>query len=223
MSNEKQNFWNQKVGGSPLALGILVFYIVVKYINAGWSYNFLWYSIWFGGIIINALITDLFQNTETWIWNSMKEIERKDIKDEYKFKLLKDQLKIAVERYDTVFFMINGKDWKKIFNRIINGSITVKELIVIGLYAIFDLVLKNGYLSITEPYDVAILFGVLIILKILDANSGFASLVAEMYKQLYDEEYTSTTMNTIRSYIRQLCLIFHIEYDPGVIETISKK
>lgn len=210
---DKQKLWNKKVGGLPLGIAILVLYIGFKIVNVGISPTFFWYSFWFTTIIINALLTDLFQNVDTWIFNSMYEIERKDIKDEMKFEILKEQLGIAVNRYDTVFFAVNGKKFGKIFKRVIKGSITVKELIVIFLYAIYDLVLKMGYLSMLDPYDIFILFTALVGLKIIDANSGFASIVTEMYGKLFNETYTSTTLATIRGYIRQLCLLFHIDYE----------
>ena len=211
--SEKENFWNKKVGGIALGIGILILYIGVKYVNVGVSAAFYWYGLWFFAIIINALLTDLFQNTENWIFNSMYEIERKDIDDDMKFQILRDQLAIAVNRYDTVFFMVNGSDIKSTLKRIFKGSITVKELIVIFLYAMYDLVLKGGYLSMLDPYDISILLGALVGLKIIDAKSGFVSLVTEMYNKDLNEKYTSITLESIRGYIRQLCHLFHINYE----------
>jgi len=211
--SEKQSFWNRKVGGVALGITILILYIGFKVVNVGISPTFFWYSFWFFSIIINALMTDLFQNTETWIFNSMHEIERKDIDDKLKFDILKEQLGIAVNRYDSIFFAVNGKDWGKIFKRIWGGSITVKELIVVFLYAIYDLVLKSGYLSMLDPWDIMIVFSCLIGLKIIDAKTGFAGLVTEMYNKAFKEEYTSTTLNVIRGYIRQICLLFHINFE----------
>lgn len=194
----------------------MVFYIGIKYVNVRLSSAFIWYSLWFTGIIINALMSDLFQNTENWIFNSMYEIERKDITDIQKMKMLKEQLTIAVNRYDTIFFAINGKDWKAIFKRIYKGSITVKELIVITVYMLYDLVLKSGYLTLADPWDVTILLGILIFLKIIDSDAGFSSLVVEMYQKAFNEKYTSTTLDTIKGYIYQICNIFHINYDEAV-------
>lgn len=151
----------------------------------------------------------------------MYEIERKDITDKQKFKILKDQLQIAVNRFDTVFYNINGKNGKTILTRIIKGSITVKELIVISLYALYDLVLKGGYLKMVDPYDIMVIFVVLVVLKIIDANSGFTQLVTEMYKRAFEDTYTSTTLDTIKGYIRQLCQLFDIEYNKDIIESIT--
>jgi len=222
IGNEKQTFWNQKAGGLSLGIVILALYAGFKFVNVRVTFEFFWYISWFGAIIINALLTDLFQNTETWIYNSMKEIENKDIDDKQKLKILKDQLTIAVNRYDTVFFAINGKDMNKIFTRIIKGSITVKELIVIALYALYDLVLRSGYLSLTEPFDISALFIALVLLNIIGAKSGFANLVVEMYNTAFNKTYTSTTMNTLKGYIRQLCQLFDIEYDETIITEINK-
>jgi len=198
-----------------LALGItiLLVYMSFKFINVQLSWSFLWYSLWFGGIVMSALMTELFQNTDTWIYNSLYEIEKKNITDEMKFKIIKEQLQIAVNRYDTVFFAINGKDVNSVLKRIIGGSITVKELILISLYALYDLVLKGGYLSLIDPYDISVVFIVLVLLRVMDANSGFANLVVEMYNKAFNEKYTSTTLTTLTGYIRQLCLLFHIDYN----------
>jgi len=205
---EEEQFWNRKVGGISLAILLIIGYIGFKFARVRLTADFYWYSIWFCVIIINALVSDLFENTDSWIFNSLKSIEEQKITPEEKIKQIRIQLDIAVNKYSSVFFMINKN---KFFTRIFHGRITVKEVIVIFLYAMYDLVLRDANLSIIAPYDIMLLFGVMIILRILDASKGFTSLVASMYDEAFKDRDASITMDIITDYIKQLCNFYNKE------------
>ncbi len=205
---EEENFWNRKVGGFSLALLFIIGYIGFKSARAEFNTNFYWYCTWFVVIIINALVSDLFESTDSWIFNSLKAIEEQKITPEEKIKQIRIQLEIAVNKYSSVFFMVNKS---KIFSRIVHGKITTKEVIIIFLYAMYDLVLRDANLSIIAPYDIALMFGVMIILRIVDASKGFTSLVANMYDEVFKERDPNITLDIIRDYITQLCNFYNKE------------
>ena len=129
---EEENFWNRKVGGISLAILFIIGYIGFKFARSQLTADFYWYSVWFIVIIINALVSDLFESTDSWIFNSLKSIEEQKISSEEKIKQIRIQLDIAVNKYSSVFFMINKN---KFFSRIVHGRITVKEILVLFLYA----------------------------------------------------------------------------------------
>ena len=207
---EKEKLVNRKVGGISLAILLIIGYIGFKWARVGIVADFIWYSIWFCVIIINALVSDLFESNDAWIFNSLKSIEVQKITPEEKIKQIRIQLGIAVNKYSSVFYIVNKN---KFISKIVHGRITVKEVIVIFLYAIYDLVLRNANLSIIEPYDIIILFGVMITLRIIDASKGFASLIANMYDEVFKDRDANITMDIISDYITQLCNFYNSEME----------
>ena len=207
---EKEKLINRKVGGISLAILLIIGYIGFKWARVGIVADFMWYSTWFCVIIINALVSDLFESNDAWIFNSLKSIEVQKITPEEKIKQIRIQLDIAVNKYSSVFYIVNKN---KFMSKVIHGRITVKEVIVIFLYAIYDLVLRNANLSIIEPYDIIILFGVMITLRIIDASKGFASLIANMYDEVFKDRDANITMDIISDYITQLCNFYNSEME----------
>jgi len=195
---KKTDFLSDKVGGFGLGIVILTAYIGYKFSLIGFitpegliNPEFTWYVVWFTGIVFSALSTDLFVNNKLWIENAMENVMRLDLSVAQRVAIIKQQLEIAVDRYLAVFLLVNGFDtvWKRLkvnFSKIYKGSITVKELLIIVVYALWDLVIRNGLTNLENPLDICVLFFGLMVLKIVNANSGFASLVAEMYKEIDD-------------------------------------
>ena len=218
------NFFNRKVGGFGLGIIIIAAYAGFKYTLSGFpigdiyvNEDFLWYCAWFIAIILSALATDLFVNKEVWVKMTMESLARTDINPEEKIAIIKTQLTIEVDRYQSIFMMVNGFEsrLKRIgasLAKITKGSITVKELIVVFMYAMWDLVIREGATNLETPYDVLVLFGGIIVLKIVDANSGFAQLVTNMYKEAYSDKDASIKLTLIGNYIKELANQYDIEY-----------
>jgi len=88
----------------------------------------------------------------------LKNISTMNATPDEKMKLIKFQLSQAVSRHYTVFMQVNGftNTFKKLIanvGKITKGIITVKELILIVAWAIYDLVVRGGMLSlILEGY-----------------------------------------------------------------------
>lgn len=219
------DFFNRQVGKFGLGIVIIVAYIGFKFALGGYviDQDFLWYSVWFALIILSALATDLFVNNETWVESTMQSIARDDISSEEKIVIIKNQLTIEVARYQSIFMSINGFDTrlKKIvasITKIYKGSITVKEILVIVFYALWDLVVREGVANLESPYDVMILFLGIVALKIVDANSGFAQLVTNMYNEAYSDKDADIKLTFIANYIKELANQYDIEY---TVKTIS--
>jgi len=169
------------------------------------------------GIVFSALATDLFVNNKLWVENAMENVMRVDLSVDQRVAIIKQQLEIAVDRYLSVFLLVNGIDsiWKRIqinFKKIYKGSITVKELLIIVVYALWDLVLRNGLTNLENPFDICVLFFGLMVLKIVDANSGFASLVAEMYKEIDDNKNQEVILTSWANYIKQLANLYDLTF-----------
>ncbi len=219
MSEKKKMDWfNQKVGGFGLAIVILTVYVGYKFSLIGTiTPAFAWYVIWFTGIIFSALSTDLFVNNKLWVENAMENITRIDLSTDQRVAVIKQQLEIAVDRYLTVFLMVNGIDsaikkaWINV-KKIYKGCITIKELLIIVVYALWDLVIRNGLPNLENPLDICVLFFGLMVLKIVDADSGFASLVAEMYKEIDDSTNQDVILTSWANYIKQLANLYDLTY-----------
>lgn len=216
---KKMDFLNEKVGGFGLAIVILTAYVGYKFSMIGYvTPEFTWYVVWFTGIVFSALATDLFVNNKLWIENAMENVMRKDLNVAQRVAIIKQQLEIAADRYLSVFLLVNGFDsiWKRVqvnFKKIYKGSITVKELLIIVVYALWDLVIRNGLTNLENPLDICVLFFGLMILKIVNANSGFASLVAEMYKEIDDNKDQEATLTSWANYIKQLANLYDLTYE----------
>lgn len=216
---KKADFFNRKVGGFGLAIVILTAYIGYKWSLIGTiTPEFTWYVVWFTGIIFSALATDLFVNNKLWIENAMENVMRMDLSVDQRVAVIKQQLEIAVDRYLSVFLLVNGLDsiFKRLrvnVSKIYKGCITVKELLIIVIYALWDLVIRNGLPNLENPLDICVLFFGLMVLKIVDANSGFASLVAEMYKEIDDNKNQDVILTSWGNYIKQLANLYDLTYD----------
>jgi hypothetical protein len=220
---------NRKAGGLGLALIVIVAYIGIKYSITRLNPNFIWYSCWFTIIVLNALAVDLFSNKgDIWIYNSLRDIEQKqNINSEEKLNLIKYHLDQAVKRYMSVFLLVNGFEtkWiriKKEIKKILTGVITIKELLIIVAYALYDLFFRSGLIDIVAPWDVLVLFSVLTMIKIVDASKGFPSLVAEMYREAKKEGNYEQRLEVIGSYIKQLGALFNINYDKEAITKLKQ-
>jgi len=165
---------------------------------------------------MGALMVDLFENVESWILHSMQIVENKALTKQERIEMIRNQLDIAVDRYMAVFLLVNGFEslLHKIgtdISKIFKGIITVKELIVIIAYALYDLVIRDGTLSFLYPYDIGIIFLGLVVLKVVDARAGVAEIIAEMYKEAAEIKNMDNTLNKITEYIKELAHIYHIE------------
>ena len=212
------DFFNKKVGGFGLGLVIISAYIGFKFKITGLNDVFLWYTIWFIAIVFSALAADLFQKNDDWIYNSLKNIETMNISSEEKMKLFRFQLSQAVSRWYTVFMQVNGfsSTFKKLLantGKIFKGIISIKELLILVLWAMYDLVLRGGILSFTNPFDILFLFTGLVGLKIVDASKGFPSLVADMYKESMEERDSSLGLTIMEAFIVQLGYLFAAEQE----------
>lgn len=208
-------WYNKKAGGLGLGLLIIIAYISIKVIKLGFTLNLFWTSLWFMGLVLAALLTDLFENIDSWVQQSFKIVENQNLSKEQKIESIKNQLEIAQDRYLEVFLMLNYDTLIKSLitriGKIVKGLITVKELIILVAYALYDLVIREGMLSFLYPYDVAVIFGVLVLLSTLNAKAGIASLIVAMYKEAKDIKNVDTSLDKIVSYIKQLCNVLHIE------------
>lgn len=214
-------WYDKKAGGLGLGITMIILYIGFKLAKTGittWYLNmpFIWYSVWFVAIIISALATDLFENIESWTVNSLRIIENQASTKEERIEMIKTQLDIAVDRYMSVFLIINGFDsmFKKISQDVKNiskGVITVKELLVIFLYAVYDLVLRMGALTLVEPYDTLLILGGWVVLQIVDAKSGAAEIIAAMYSEAAEIKNIDVILNKITQYIKDLAHLYHLE------------
>lgn len=225
---KKSEFLNRSAGALPLASAIFIAYIYAKYQLVGTIdlFGFAWGSIWFFGILFQALASDLFTEEDTWIYNTLKKIEGQNISAKEKMEKIRYHLDVAVKKYMNVFLQVNGlskfNKIKKYALKVAKGKITVKELLIIGLYALYDLVWKSGTISITEPWDIVFTFGIVIILKIIDANKGFAGILATMWKEAYNAEKSDEHQLTlITEYIQQLGAIFNMTIDEAKPEEIK--
>lgn len=228
VSEQTKEFLNRKAGGYGLALIIIIAYISLKYGLAINIYNFIWYSIWFTVIILQGLAADLFgTNGSIWVYNSLCEIETKEIDPKDKLNLIKYHLEQAVKRYGVVFFEdIEGTFGKVLeeLKRITKGIITVKELIVILMYALYDLVLRNGLIDIPVPFDVLVLFLGIVGIRIIDAGKGFTSILVKLYNEAFNKEAKQEhKLDMIGTYIKQLGALFNIHYDENTIQCIQQK
>jgi len=226
----KGEFFNRKVGGFGLGVALLVAYVgfkisLVGLITAEGLINpqFVWYSVWFTGIIFSALATDLFVNNKAWVQNAMENVMRVELSVDERVAIIKQQLEIAVDRYMSVFVIVNGFDsiFKRVFGdiqKIYKGCITVKELLIIVVYAMWDLVIRNGLTNFENPFDIMVLFLGLTVLKVVDANSGFAGLVAEMYKEIDEGKTPEVTLTLWANYIKQLANLYDLTYDEKTAE-----
>jgi len=214
----KNDFLNQKAGGVGLGILLITTYISIKYslINEI-SILFSWQCVWFGLLIIQALVADLFNLKEdSWIYKSLKEIEgQENLPPDEKISLIRFHLEMAVERYMVVFLAVNGlKKWKYITKnllRIQKGVITIKELIILVLYALYDLVIRSGLLSFTFPIDIIIIFIGLTILKIIDASQGILPILVQMYKVAFSEKGNTEILKVTSNLIKQLSHIYDME------------
>jgi hypothetical protein len=222
---KKVDFFNREVGGFGLGLVILSAYVGFKLSLLGISMGldvltnpqFIWYTIWFTGIVFSALATDLFVNNKSWVENAQENLMRIDLKADERVAIIKQQLEIAVDRYQSVFILVNGfdKTWKRVWanvSKIYKGHITVKELLIIVVYALWDLVIRNGLTNLENPFDIVVLFLGLTVLKVVDANSGFAGLVAEMYKELDEDKSPEIMLTLWANYIKQLVNMYDLGY-----------
>ncbi len=220
-------WYNRKAGGIGLAIIIIIAYIGFKFAKVGIDVDFVWYALWFIAIIVSALAADLFENIESWTYNSLRIVENKSLTKKERVEMIKNQLHIAVDRYMTVFLMVNGFD--KLLDklgaemkRIYKGVITVKELIIIILYAVYDLVIRQGALTLVEPYDTLIIFAGLIALKVVDANEGVARIIAQMYAESAEEikDYDGV-LAKLANHIKELAHIYHIETTTSPVDVDS--
>jgi len=210
-------WYNKKAGGFGLALIIIVAYIGFKIAKVGVDPSFVWYTGWFIAIVVSALAADLFENIESWTFNSLRIIEKKGLSSEERVEMIKTQLEVAVDRYMTIFLQVNGFETllEKLganANKIYKGVITVKELIIVILYAVYDLVIRQGALTLAEPYDTLIIFAGIVALKIVDANEGVAGIITQMYKESVEEvkDYDGVLLK-LANHIKELAHIYHIE------------
>ena len=214
VDDKTKEFFDRKAGGGGLALIILIAYASLKLVEKGICTNTLYSIAWIFMILICALAVDLFKLTkDSSIYNSLVQIETQSISNEEKVVLIKQQLQLAVDRYNTIFFMAN--DFTQLITtlredgkRILNGVISVKELIVILLYTLYDLVIREGALSLTSPWDKGVIFLGLVFIKIIDAQNGFASIIAQMYKEAKNTINHDEALVILTDYIKQLVFLY---------------
>ena len=213
------DFLNKKVGGFGLGLIFLSAYLGVKFGIVGLGGALAWGTIWFTALILSALAADLFSQTkDVWVYNTLKNIQSSNLPFDEKKNAWKFILEQAVNRWYSIFIKVNGFDnvvKKSAANlqKIFKGIITIKELIIIVAWALFDLVIREGLLGLTNPIDVIVLFGGLAALKIVDANSGFPSLVADMYKDAMKEKNPDFDQLAMEDWIRQLGTLFTVDQE----------
>lgn len=215
MEETTKEWFEKEVGNWSLGLLFMVAFVASKIAIFGWVLDILWECVWFGTIIISALIADLFNNADTWTYNSFQIIDNMKLSREERISMIKSQLEIAVDRYMAVFLMVNGFDslLKRIgamANKIFKGRITIKEIIVLLAYAIYNLLLKDLPFDLGAADEILLLF-IIVILKIIDSNAGVARLIAEMYQEVELEGKQDEYLLKIRDRIISLAHIYHIE------------
>ena len=167
--------------------------------------------------MLSALTTDLFVNNKAWVENAMVNVERRDLNVAQRVAIIKQQLEIAVDRYLSVFLLVNGIDsfFKRVrisVGKVFKGAITTKELLLIVVYALWDLVIRSGVTQLENPFDIVVLFLGLTVLKVIDAKSGFANLVAEMYAEIDEGKDQEVTLTLWANYIKQLANLYDLVY-----------
>lgn len=216
--NEINKYMNRQAGNFTLALFILIGYIGLKIARVGFSFALALGIFFITGILIYSLIADLFENNEVWIYDALREIESSNLSPEDKINMIKQKLNIAVERHIILFIKINGFDSfidliKTHAKRIVKGIITVKELIVILIYIVYDLIIRGGALDVIYPYDGGVAFILFILLNVLTSTKGFAGLVANLYHESFSEKDNKDKLKAIEELIKQLGGIFNIQYN----------
>jgi len=116
-----------------------------------------------------------------------------------------------------VFLLVNGIDsfFKRVrisVGKVFKGAITTKELLLIVVYALWDLVIRSGVTQLENPFDIVVLFLGLTVLKVIDAKSGFANLVAEMYAEIDEGKDQEVTLTLWANYIKQLANLYDLVY-----------
>lgn len=210
-----REWFNKEVGNWSLGILLIVTFVASKIAICGWIWEILWECLWFGMLIFSALIADLFDNAESWTYNSFQIIENTKLTKIERVSMIQSQLEIAVNRYMAVFLMVNGFDslLKRLgatASKIWKGRITIKEIILLLAYAIYNLFLVDLTFD-AGPMDEIILFFVIVILKIIDANSGVAKLIAEMYLEAEADTNPDKYLLKVRERIIELAHIYHIE------------
>ena len=211
----EKEWFNKEVGNWSLGILLMVAFVSSKIAISGWILDVLWECVWFAALILSALIADLFNNAETWTYNSFQIIDNIKLTKEERISMIQSQLEIAVNRYMAVFLMVNGFDTllKKLgatASKIFKGRITIKEIIVLLAYAVYNLFLVDLTFD-AGPTDEIILFFIIVILKIVDSNAGVAKLIAEMYEEVEAEGKQDEYLLKIRDRIISLAHIYHIE------------
>lgn len=218
MNKNVKKFLNRKAGGASLAIVIVAAYIATKYLRTGLSINLIWYGLWFTGFVMSALATDFFENVESWVFESLKKLKGENISAEQKVQMIKSQLRIAVKQYDSLFFRVNGIGEslgriRKRFKKIGRGVISVKELIVIIGYALFDLLIRSGGMSLGEPWDVALPFIILVILRMIGADQGSMAVLVDLYQTAFNQQkQANDKLPLLEDYIKQLAHLFNVEH-----------
>jgi len=219
MEIKTNGFFNKRAGGIGLGLLLIISYLSLKIIKLGFAWSIVWFGTWFSCIILAALAADLFENTESWIYYSLREIElQRGLSHEERVALIKSQIEIAANQYITIFLLTNGIDkllerLKEDFKKVWKGVISVKELIVIICYIFYDFIIRGGTLDILNPYDMCIIIVIAGILKMVDATKGAASIIALMYSRIKESKDPERTLKDLSEYIKQLAIKFNIEYD----------
>lgn len=220
MDDKIVEFMNRKAGGVGLVILMLIPFVSLKYITTGWSFSFIFSCVWFTLILITALAVDLFlMSKDSWIYKSLEKIEKQDISKEEKMELIRNQLSLAVERYNIIFFMSNDftdliRTIREDLKRILNGTISVKELLVLLAYAMYDLVIRDGAVNLAQPWDKFVIYFGIIVIKLIDAQNGFASIISRMYKEIKIPMKTEEALDKMTEYIKQLTYLFDRETCP---------
>lgn len=211
----KKEWFEKEAGTWSLGLILIIAFIGSKIAIYRIHFNVIWDSLWFTIIILSALTADIFNNAKSWTYNSFQIIEDETTSKEERIRMIQSQLEIAVDRYMAVFLLVNGLDTmlKKVSacaSKIFKGKITIKELIVILAYAIYNLVLIDLPFELGMWDEIILFFGIAAI-KIVDANAGVAGLIAEMYFEAKTVTNTDKSLLKIRDRIIALMNIYHIE------------
>lgn len=215
METTTKEWFEKEAGNWSLGLLLVIAFLGTKFAICGFDLIIVWDTLWFIAIILSALAADLFSNAGTWTENSYKIIENEKLTKEERMSMIQSQLEVAVNRYMAVFLMVNGfdsllKKFGATFNKVFNGKITIKEIIVILSYALYNIILKDTNLDIGH-LDEALLFIVIVAIKIVDANAGVAKLIAEMYLEAKATKDPDKYLLKVRERIIELAHIYHIE------------
>jgi hypothetical protein len=215
-----KKFFNRRVGGLGLGLILITAYVSLKWgLVGGVSPSFLWYSFWFSMLTLGAVGADIFSDDNIWIYNSLRKIEDDaSLSPNDKMEMIRYHLGIAVRRHFSIFLRVGdtrGLDYLRMkVKRLLKGDVVVKELVVLVLYALYDLFLRGGALDIGHPWDILALLGGLVTLKVLDADKGFPGLVATMYEEAVNRDRAvREQLAVIEDYISQLGLLFNREFE----------